>query len=369
MMMVNILLLFTGAQREGLWQLHLHAFGLMLPYFMRYNHTNYARWGTVYFCEMQKLLDPVKKEFEDGNFVVKRSNQQFNQVDPDQSQEWLNNVGKKNGGIVGITKTKSALSRWSLSYNLRSHIGSETKLIYGIGRNDSFTHNECNKARQKLDLKDEDSLVRILEAFNVFCDNASQHLQNIATKDIVTEDIEDDLLKAREKGQAQLNSFVEERLLPDGKLAFRDPLPRNKYRTFSSLYEVERIEAQTSAKKVTKADRKFLQRLITAYKAGRNVDLAEILKHELMPAPPALADMNGELRSGSKSLLLEAVIGDTSCSQKLQAADLGDEAMLIIDGQAHVIAIGKPPKAKTFGDLADTFVASVLQSGAAFHRI
>jgi len=35
----------------------------------------------------------------------------------------------------------------------------------------------------------------------------------------------------------------------------------------------------TTAKKVVQADRKFLQRLITAFLAGRDVHLEEILKH------------------------------------------------------------------------------------------
>ena len=52
---------------------------------MHYNHANYARLGT----EMCQLLQEVKKEFEDSNFVVKRSSLRFNQVEPDQSQEWL----------------------------------------------------------------------------------------------------------------------------------------------------------------------------------------------------------------------------------------------------------------------------------------
>jgi hypothetical protein len=43
-----------------------------------------------------------------------QSNAKYNQVDPDQSQEWLNTTGKKGGGIVGITRTPTALSRWSL---------------------------------------------------------------------------------------------------------------------------------------------------------------------------------------------------------------------------------------------------------------
>ena len=67
-----------------------------------------------------------------GNFVVKRSARKFNQVDPDQAQEWINGTGKKGGGIVGITKTTTALSRWALSYNLRSHISVNTHEMYHI---------------------------------------------------------------------------------------------------------------------------------------------------------------------------------------------------------------------------------------------
>ena len=71
---------------------------------------------------MHQLPAEIQKEFESGNFVVKRTGLKFNQVDPDQSQEWLNGIGKKGGGIVGITKKTTALSRWALSYNLRSHV-------------------------------------------------------------------------------------------------------------------------------------------------------------------------------------------------------------------------------------------------------
>ena len=94
----------------------------MLPFFMRYDHTNYARWATIYVNEMHQLPGEVLQEFQNGNFVVKRSALKFNQVNPDQSQVWLNATGKKGGGIIGITKTSTALSRWALSYNLRSNM-------------------------------------------------------------------------------------------------------------------------------------------------------------------------------------------------------------------------------------------------------
>lgn len=115
--MVSILLHFTRAQRDGVWDLHLYSFSLMLPYIMRYDHLNYARWGPLYLAEMHQLPEPVLSEFQKGNFVIKRSAHKFNQVDPDQAMEWINGTGKKGGGIVGITKTTSALTRWTLSYN------------------------------------------------------------------------------------------------------------------------------------------------------------------------------------------------------------------------------------------------------------
>ena len=66
----------------------------MLPLFMRYD-TNYARWGTIYLNEMHQLPAEIQKEIESGNFVVQRTGLKFNQVDPDQIQEWLNGFGKK----------------------------------------------------------------------------------------------------------------------------------------------------------------------------------------------------------------------------------------------------------------------------------
>ena len=40
---------------------------------MHYDHTNYARWGTVYVAEMHQLPAVVQAEFQKGNFVVKGS--------------------------------------------------------------------------------------------------------------------------------------------------------------------------------------------------------------------------------------------------------------------------------------------------------
>ena len=62
-----------------------------------------------------------------------------------------------------------------------------------------------------------------------------------------------------------------------------------------------------------KADRNILQRLIAAYEASRNVNLIEILKHELMPTPLSITLINGNLRTGSKAILQEILIANIDC--------------------------------------------------------
>ncbi|CAB4034418.1 Hypothetical predicted protein, partial [Paramuricea clavata] len=57
--------------------------------------------------DAHQLPAKVLEEFRKGDFVVKRSAADFNQVSPDQAQEWLNVTGKKGGGVVGIIKTAS----------------------------------------------------------------------------------------------------------------------------------------------------------------------------------------------------------------------------------------------------------------------
>ena len=76
--------------------------------------------------------------------MLKRSNHRFSQVHPDYSQEWLNSIGKKGGGIFGIMKSASALRRLALSYNLQAHIAAKTNEMFGLGLDDQVTCNESH---------------------------------------------------------------------------------------------------------------------------------------------------------------------------------------------------------------------------------
>ncbi|MES9881882.1 MAG: hypothetical protein ABW185_13470, partial [Sedimenticola sp.] len=367
--MVRVLLMFIRAQRDGLWDLHLTAFSNMLPYFHRYDHTNYAKWGVIYLAEMKQLPEEIAEQFQLGNFVVKLGKARFNQVDPDQAQEWLNGTGKRSGGIVGITKNISALSRWSLSFSMRTEISLKTRELYGLKLDDSLTHKEASKSRRQKDLESEESVVRVLRRFGVFAEDSMtrETLENIATKDQATEEITNALLQAKHLGQKQVEEFVHDRLTSSSEgtsKPFSDPLKKNKPLTFTNVYDAPKESSQKG--KTVKADRSILQRLLIAYEAGRHVDLEEILKHELMSVPLSLAETSGNLRGGQKSLLIDQLTQDIVCPSKI---DIPESATLVIDGQALVHVIGKPKSAITFGDYANVFVGSVFQSGTEYSRI
>ena len=70
--MVGVILVFIGShQSDTIWD--LYPFGRMLPYFHRYDHTNYARWGVIYIAHMNRLPVEVLQQFQLGNWVVKGS--------------------------------------------------------------------------------------------------------------------------------------------------------------------------------------------------------------------------------------------------------------------------------------------------------
>ena len=55
--------------------------------------------------------------------------------------------------------------------------------------------------------------------------------------------------------------------------------------------------------------------------------------HGLLTVPQALAETNGRLRSGSKADLAQVLTSGIQCPPSIGAADLGETATLIIDGQ------------------------------------
>ena len=139
--------------------------------------------------------------------------------------------------------------------------------------------------------------------------------------------------------------FVNKRLCqsPDSEmhLDLKAPIQKNKAKTFASLQEV--VNVSKGKQNSIKVNRAILQRLITAYRAGRHVNLENILQHELMTIQLSLATTYGSLHSTNMYVLANILTQQVETSANVAV----DEAnCLLIDGQAFVMALGKPPMYK-----------------------
>jgi len=174
MEMVEVLLDFIRAQREGNWALQLEAFAAMLPWLSVYNHTNYARWGPIYLADMKLLPQTAPKvyaEFLDGNFVAKRSLHRFNQVSADQATEWMNRMCKMHNGIIGITRNDQARDKFCLTWSERSRISHDTRVMFGLDDDEEepvLTRHDAQPSRRNRDHTDVQKLYMQLQRFDVF---------------------------------------------------------------------------------------------------------------------------------------------------------------------------------------------------------
>ena len=78
--------------------------------------------------------------------------------------------------------------------------------------------------------------------------------------------------------------------------------------------------------------------------------------------------MNGNLRTESKAILVQAITEGISCPSSHSIENM-QNSTVINDGQALVLAIGKPTGLVTIGDFADTFVQAVLNAEASYAHI
>jgi len=161
-----------------------------------------------------------------------------------------------------------------------------------------------------------------VKRFNILNPYSHQdYLQNIATKDLATRPIEESLINVQNLAKLDLNEYVSSRLLVEGgsRVAVHAPLKKNNPHTstFTLLYKFQKSNKQKEKGKILQVDRTVLQRVLTAFEPGREVDMKSILKHELMPVPVAIAEMDKSFRTGNKSVLAECLTDGVHCPDSI----------------------------------------------------
>ena len=281
-------------------------------------------------------------------------------------EQSINTDSKSSGGVIGISQIPSALERRFLTIHERASITSALKAMYGLQDGEQASHKEAAARRVK---RDEEGVKKMMGCFSsgLMTDpftHDSDELLNIATGVVLPEDVAQNLVRSTEKGQQQMNAFVE-RCINSNAVGFWEPIPNMKMKTFSSTNKKIRIKSNDKLVTV-KADRDLFDRLLIVSNT-RQICLKEVLSFELSPVPYSPASADGSLRKGAKSVLCSLLEKDVNVQRLTRSPN---PTVVIIDGMAVYRCPSLPeqvpfvsfPKSTTTSSVPRSFPTTVCKS-------
>ena len=118
------------------------------------NRTNYSRWTPVYILDMLDIPQDIKTAFDAGEFTIHQSAGKFNGIWSDMATEkTIIKDSKGKSGIVGLTRKKSALVRWTLTRHVLSKFSSEMRDRAGLTTEGEVSHDETKPTAMRRDDK------------------------------------------------------------------------------------------------------------------------------------------------------------------------------------------------------------------------
>ena len=118
-------LIFVKSIREAKIELYISILSHRIPWFLLFDHQNYARYATANIVDLWNAKhedSPVYELLKQGIFTVNKSDARFSNIHLDQNHEQLHDYLKKCGGIVGLTEDPEALKRFLVCSPLVSQL-------------------------------------------------------------------------------------------------------------------------------------------------------------------------------------------------------------------------------------------------------
>ena len=189
------------------------------------------------------------------------------------------------GGIIGITLKPSALKKWAFSMHICPLLKQDVaEMSKGYKETEVTTHKEEKPSRVRADHQDR---LKILEKLQLSIDrlDSSNHpdgILNVVTGLIALSIV--NVEQAVKIGKAKMESF--ENALPSG---FHGPISKQ-------------VVTMNAAKKSMTVggkdvyDVNLIYTRVLGLQQSRDIDLADILKHELSPLPTSIFKETDEMR-------------------------------------------------------------------------
>ena len=362
MEMVSTLLNLIRASREGDFDLHLNSVESMIPWCFAYDRTNYSRYLPWYAQSMRDLENSNPSAWtylQNGGFSTQMSSSNtFGRIPMDQViEETANKDTQTPGGTKGFSLNKGAVSRYYITADYRKACLRNLREMVNEG-NRSASHPDLRKGRIR---RDENDVQLITNLFSNVWRNPFEDgkLCNISTGICASNEVEEDLLLAHQKGLSAYSDFLVQRLSASRVKSFFDTIPKLKLKTFGSM-NTKRVHAKGKDVEL-KIDRDLFGKMAIIAQ-NRQLDMKEVMKFELGPFPWSLATCDGMLRKTNKASLannLEKL--SLPPDENLQKPAVMIDAMSLVQ---KTIANNK-----TFSQVANSIFSRIMNDGFGCKRI
>lgn len=329
---VFIMMLYVRAEREGDWPLHLVAVKAMLPYFFTSGHVNYARYGLYYLRSMESLQEEQISKFMKGEHVMRHIPGLWNGIWSDMYIETtFMRYGHGPGGIIGITLKPETLKTWALGLHICSRLQQD---VYSLtGDEEEATqeiHKEERKARIEADAADRDAIRKKLE----LCINPlDPDLHPPSIVNIISGQIADGAVTVHDAVDIGKKKMTE----------YESGWPAGFHNTIS-----KGVKTIADGKKHIKIGSKKLydttviySRVIGIQASSRDIDIQDVMSHELSPVPTSMFQDSGKMRICKSKADLKNRLSRLESSR---VADATTHGATILDGSAVLWVVHWPAK-------------------------
>ena len=198
---------------------------------------------------MSQIPLNIQIAFEDGEFSFTEIPGSFNGIWSDMATEKaVMKNAKGNGGIVGLSRKKPALIRWTLTRHIAAQYLAAMKERNVITSADNSVHQQEKAASMKQDEDHVRALISHLKnnMTNPFDCSFLDHnvLINISTGIHAIEEIQSSLLNAVKNGKDQMEAFVTLTFSESKRESLYIPISRSRVKTVGNMAKVTKTKVQ-----------------------------------------------------------------------------------------------------------------------------
>lgn len=273
---------------------------------------------------------------------------------------------------TGVTRNDGSLDRYFTIAPALIQIINEFHELFEDGKTTVKLHHELTGGKCVRMVQNVRTMVNLLEELQIGTESTDDPLYNIFTKEIIPQEIANDIINRDILGEALVTEFISERLT-NGQKSVWEPMKKSTVATFmSTAIPIDPSKTKTKLKN-TQDDCNWFRRFTIASRSRPDLDLADsVSRFEFGAVPRSLFAPDGNLLIATdkssivryleiqtKSLAVNAVSTTTSRTREI----------LIIDGVALLHKLKKGKEITNCKDLSILFVNVLHRKGSGFFEV